>query len=87
MTSAHDLEETAAPAPTPADPLLTPVQARRRAGVSHRTFQRYRAAGLIVPAHVLPNGHARFRASAVDAMLLRFADGQQHPDDAEAATS
>jgi predicted site-specific integrase-resolvase len=53
--------------------LLTPVQARKRAGVSHRTFQRYRAAGRITPAKVLPNGHARFRADDVDAMLASLA--------------
>lgn len=62
MTTAHEADQGA-------DHLLSPVQARKRAGVSHRTFQRYRAAGLIKPAHVLPNGHARFRAADVDALL------------------
>lgn len=91
MTSAHEVEPSSADAapreaPVEADRILTPVQARTRAGVSHRTFQRYRAAGLITPAHVLPNGHARFRASDVDAMLARFAEETADADDTAAVT-
>ena len=58
MTSAHERE--------PDGPYLTPVEVRQQLGVSPRTLVRYRAAGRIVPAFTLPNGHARFRQADVD---------------------
>lgn len=78
MTTAHEDDQGEA--------FLTPVQSRKRAGVSHRTFQRYRAAGLIKPAHVLPNGHARFRAADVDALLVAVADDEQPGQDDDVVT-
>lgn len=57
MTSAHE---------TDADEVfLAPVEAYRLLDVSPRTFRRYRAAGVIVPAYTLPSGHARFRRSDI----------------------
>lgn len=50
---------------------LTPVEARRLLGVSHRTLQRYRAAGVLTPAHYTPGGHGRFRRD--DVVRLRDA--------------
>lgn len=58
---------TATPASTDEE-YLAPVQARRVLGVTRRTFQRYQAAGLVVPAYRLPNGHARFARSHIEAV-------------------
>ena len=61
MTSAHTLPDGIN--------LLSPLQARQRLGVSRRTMQRYVADGLIAPVGRLPNGHARFSPTDVDALI------------------
>lgn len=51
--------------------LLLPVQARRRLGISHRTFQRWVASGRIVPTLRLPNGHARYSPEYIESLVTR----------------
>lgn len=58
MTSAHE--------PSAEGNFLSPKEARDRLGVSRRTMQRYVAAGLLRPAHRLPNGHSRFAVADVE---------------------
>lgn len=63
MTSAHETDAEAI--------LLLPVQARRRLGISHRTFQRWVASGRVVPTLRLPNGHARYSAQYIESLVER----------------
>lgn len=63
MTSAHE--------PAKGAELLTPVQARRRLGISPRTLQRWVASGRITPAARLINGHKRFAPEDVEALIER----------------
>jgi predicted site-specific integrase-resolvase len=57
--------------PSPEDQWLRPGQARRRAGVSRSTFDKYVAAGVFKrnEIKVLPSGQHRYLASAVDRIL------------------
>lgn len=69
MTSAHERES--------GEVLLLPVQARRLLGISHRTFQRWKADGRIVPTQILPNGHSRYSAAYIESLVTRpQQDGQ-----------
>jgi DNA-binding transcriptional MerR regulator len=62
MTSAHEADDDLM--------VLSPVEARRRLHISHRTLQRWIAKGVLKPAYRLPNGHARYRVRDVDALKL-----------------
>lgn len=63
--------------------LMTPSQVRERLGISLRTYQRYVASGLLVPAYRPPGGWRRFSRSHVEAVRSTVAD----PNTAGSATA
>jgi len=67
MTTAHEADE--------GESYLTPAQARRRLGVSPRTYRRYVASGVLVPHHRTPLGHARFTEASLQVQRPRRSPG------------
>lgn len=71
MTSANELSAD--------EEFMTPAEARKRVGVTRRTFQRYVADGRITAAHYTPAGHARFARADVEAMVSGASRGRVRP--------
>lgn len=63
MTSAQD--------PATSEAYLSPAETRDRLRISRRTLQRWVADGKLHAAARLPNGHKRFAAADVEALLSR----------------
>lgn len=56
---------------------MTSSELARELGLSDRTVQRYRRAGLLVPEVVSPGGHARWSVEKVRRQLRELAAAQQ----------
>ncbi|GJF07726.1 MerR family DNA-binding transcriptional regulator [Pseudonocardia sp. D17] len=58
-------------------PLVTSAELARVLGLSARTIQRYRQAGVLVPDVVSPGGHARWNVERVRERLRQLATERQ----------
>lgn len=60
-------------ASNPDESALSPIEFRRRLGISIRTLQRWKADGFVTPAWYTVHGHARYTEAQVEELRHRAA--------------